>query len=207
MKMDVRWRGWIVLASLLVTLVILSTTQLFNGTHQSAAHAASKPSISAPAVIRAFHPFKISGKGFVPGDMVTVYSTNATIGTFRCGNDGRFTGTGTVSDPVVQGAHQLSAVANSNLTATTNYTYLPGVVLYSNYQGILKKGGPGTFILLAGAGFTANEAVNIYWGKNSTPIAQATTDPYGGLNTYSVYYFNAPINIAPGKYPITVQRT
>jgi hypothetical protein len=206
MKKDFRWRGWIVLASLLVALVILSTTLLFNGMHKSTVYAASKPSISVPAVIRAFHPFKISGKGFAPGDWVTVYSTNAPIGTFQCGNNGRFTGTATVSDPVVQGTHQLSAIANSNLTATVNYTYLPGLILYDNYVAVLKKGGPGTLIFLAGAGFTANETVNIYWGKNPTPITQATTDAYGNLNTYDVR-FNAPTGIAPGKYPITVKRT
>jgi len=206
MKKDFRWRGWIVLASLLIALVILSTTLLFNGMHKSTAYAASKPSISVPAVIRAFHPFKISGKGFAPGDSVTVYSTNAPIGTFQCGNNGRFTGTATVSDPIVQGTHQLSAIANSNLTATVNYTYLPGLILYDNYVAVLKKGGPGTLIFLAGAGFTANEAVNIYWGKNPTPITQATTDAYGNLNTYDVR-FNAPTGIAPGKYPITVKRT
>ncbi len=204
MKKYFRWPTWIVFASLLITIVIVSTNTLLNGQHRFIVHAASNaPSISVPGVIRAFHPFKLSGKGFHSKDLVAVFSTNSTLGTFQAGNNGSFTGTATISDPIVQGIHQLSASSSSNLTASISYIYLPGVALSGgNSQNALKKGGPGTSINLNGIGFAASEAVSIYWEKNTIPSAQATTDSQGTFYAS----FNAPTGVAAGKYHIVVKR-
>ena len=155
------------------------------------------------ATVKPGQAISVSGQGFAAFDTVLAQldgTSGNILGSLSCNSNGDCSGTVTMpQNSVTQGLHMLiGSGTTSGLIAETALTFTPTIVISP------LKGGPGTYIQLAGSAFAANETVQVYWGTTTGTLEGApTTDHLGNLS----FAFNAPAGVTAGKYTITVART
>jgi len=166
-----------------------------------------------PAILHPFDTVTITGQGFAPYDDVTIALnwSNNPIGGIKCDGNGNCSGQVTIPySGVPQGTYQVLATGSTGLTTQVGTTILPGVGTFVSNPlppappTRLTSGGPGTAMQLIGGGFNANEAVNIYWGKNNAVSLGNVTSAYDGSFSLQI---NAPVPATVGYNPINIVRS
>jgi hypothetical protein len=145
----------------------------------------------------------LTSKGFAANNVVQLYID--TIG----GSSNMYFDSNSNGDATIQfkvpglfltaGHHILIAVGNSSgipLIAQENLTILPYIYPMFGQPGINEN--------MGGAGFAANETVNIYWGNATGQLLGSTTASNSGNLGFS---FTVPTGLTAGLYPVTVVRT
>lgn len=152
------------------------------------------------------HPTEVvtlTSKGFAANNVVQLYFD--TIGGssdmyFDSNSNGDASNQFTVPGLfLTAGHHVLIAVGSSSgipLMAQANLTILPYIYPMTGQPGINEN--------MGGAGFAANETVNIYWGDATGQLLGATTTSNLGNLGFS---FTVPAGLSAGLYPVTVVRT
>ena len=213
MNKFIRWPVWVILAALVVAALVPAIV-IVHGGRTSAAHAVgTTPTITVPAILHPFDTVTITGQGFAPYDNVTIALnwSNNTIGGIKCDSNGNCSGQVTIPySGVPQGTYRVLATGSTGLTTQVGTTILPGVGTFVSNPlpptppTRLTSGGPGTAMQLIGGGFNANEAVNIYWGKNNAVSLGNVTSAYDGSFSLQI---NAPVPATVGYNPINVVRS
>lgn len=213
MNKFIRWPVWVILAALVVAALVPAIA-IVHGGRTSAAHAAgTTPTITVPAILHPFDTVTITGQGFAPYDDVRIALnwSNNPIGGIKCDGNGNCAGQITIPySGVPQGTYQVLATGSTGLTTQVGTTILPGVGAFVSNPlppappTRLTSGGPGTAMQLIGGGFNANEAVNIYWGKNNAVSLGNVTSAYDGSFSLQI---NAPVPATVGYNPINVVRS
>jgi len=145
----------------------------------------------------------LTSKGFAANDVVQMYF-DTIAGQTDMYFDSNSNGDATMQFQVpglflTAGHHILIAVGSSSgipLQAQANVTIWP--YIYS------MVGQPGINEDMSGAGFAANETVNIYWGQATGQFLGSTIAGSTGNLGFS---FTIPGGISAGSYPVTVVRT
>lgn len=161
------------------------------------------PSLSTSVgTVKPGQTITLTGLGFAANETVQIQLGNtngSTPGYLYCDSNGTCSGSITMpNSSVVEGLNLLigsgmtsGVIAEAPVSFTSAITISP------------VQGGPGTYISLSGAAFTANETVQVYWGTTSGTLeGTSTTDGYGNLS----FSFSAPTGLAAGKYVVTVAR-
>ena len=213
MNKFIRWPVWVILAALVVAALVPAIA-IVHGGRTSAAHAAgTTPTITVPAILHPFDTVTITGQGFAPYDDVQIALnwSNNPIGGIKCDGNGNCSGQVTIPySGVPQGTYQVLATGSTGLTTQVGTTILPGVGTFVSNPlppappTRLTSGGPGTAMQLIGGGFNANEAVNIYWGKNNAVSLGNVTSAYDGSFSLQI---NAPVPATVGYNPINIVRS
>jgi hypothetical protein len=142
----------------------------------------------------------LTSKGFAANDVVQLYfDTISGQSDMYC--DANSNGDATIQFTVpdgflTAGHHILIAVGNSSgipLLAQANVTIWPHIDPM--------VGQPGINEYMSGAGFSANEVVNIYWEQATGQLLGSTAAGDSGNLGFS---FTVPAGLAPGLYPVTV---
>lgn len=148
-------------------------------------------------------PIIVTVKGFGAFDFVYLYLDNTNYYYFSSfgvnqNGDASIT-THFQNQGVLQGTHTIiakNAGGLNPLTAQVIITVKPIIFSTAVKSGMNMQ--------LNGAGFTANETVNVYWGNTQGQLeGTSTTDAYGNLS----FPFTVPSGLSSGSYPITVLRT
>ncbi|MHB8597809.1 MAG: hypothetical protein ACYDER_13465 [Ktedonobacteraceae bacterium] len=172
-------------------------------------HAAGGPR-AVPVLVpdtTTFRPFvyvPIAAHGFAPNDTVLIFLDNTNwfnqIDVLKCGPQGNCDGKVMLPYYPISGYQLLIARDTNGLTAQTLITIVANIAVYPH------SGGPNAPIQLAGAAFSPNETLKVYWGTPKTGILEGTptTDMYDGNFKFT---FTAPSGTPPGVYPITVVRS
>lgn len=152
-----------------------------------------------------FRPFvyvHIAAHGFASNDTVLIFLDNTNwfnqIDVLKCGLQGNCDGKVMLPSYPTAGYHLLIAQDTNGLTAQTLITIVANIGVYP------QSGGPS--IQLAGAAFSPNETLKVYWGTPKTGVLEGTptTDMYDGNFKFT---FTAPSGTPPGVYPVTVVRS
>lgn len=208
-------KTWMRRQALLLLVAFLSVTVVTGGftfanSGISRAHAATTtPSITlSDHTVHPRQKITVTGQGFAPNDMVTVYldSLDVSFGTLACDGNGNCSGVVAIPLTGPQGQHMILAQGSQSGEAVANAPIiLNPVVFFNTTQGQPNHGGPGTVTMLTGYAFQPNETVSIYWGgATGTLLGTTTSEDTVGLFLFS---FVAPAPVAPGKYAITVVRS
>jgi hypothetical protein len=145
----------------------------------------------------------LTSKGFAANAGVQLYFDTISGQSdryFDSNNNGDATIQFTVPElSLAAGHHVLIAVGNSSsipLMAQENITIWPYIYPMVGQPGINEN--------MSGAGFSANEAVNIYWGNATGQLLGSTTASSSGNLGFS---FTIPAGLSAGLYPVTLVRT
>lgn len=135
--------------------------------------------VSTPAGILNGQSVYVQLSGFQSDEQVTM-SWNANGGqqvtTFNVGSDGSVS-TNFVPPSAPKGSYTLTATGGSSgLQATSSLTIGPGIVLSPNSTN------PGNTITVSGGGFSANEALDVYFQLKTNGVTSVTTDATGSFN-------------------------
>ena len=204
LKILFRWPTIFVILALLIALILVPTITQFRGNKVSHVRASGVPTITlSTATAYPGGKVGITGKGFANQDSISFYldTTNGSAFQYLGANSsGDVSGAITLPNTaILQGSHTLIAVAagSGNIAINNSITVVPHVFPVF--------GKSGTSSQLTGAGFTANEMVQVYWGNTTGQLlGSSTTDASGNLN----YTFTAPANLTQSTtYPLVVVRT
>ncbi len=155
----------------------------------------------SPEKVRPGESVTITGAGFSGQDYIELYLDTLTGNNFASfGSNASGSFSWQIAMPlssVLQGPHTVIAKSlSSGDMATFPVTFLP--------RAFPVVGKAGMSVTLLGAGFTASETVQVYWGAQTGQLeGTATTDGQGNFS----FAFTTPTNLAPGSYPITVVRS
>lgn len=149
----------------------------------------------------------VSAQGFAAGETVQLqledqYTDTWNDGTLTCDSNGTCVGQTKITNSCAGGPYTLIAIGQtSQLKATTPLTINPKI---SALSGNAPDGGPKAQIAVEGDGFARTEStVLVYWGtKQGIKEGLGSVDGCGNL----FFQFNAPNNVAPGNYSVTVTR-
>ena len=208
-----RSKMYIVIRNYLSLLVVAALALGFafgTGGSRAALADTSTPTI-APSenTVRPTQTITVFAIGFAPNDTVSLFldNTQFQLSTLTCDSTGSCSGPLTIpifSGP--QGQHMLigegsqfgEALANAPITINP-------IVLFDHSVAGTGHGGPGTTTLLVGTGFATNETVSAFWGDaTGTLLGTTTSDSFSGFFQLPIL---TPLNVAPGKYRITVVRS
>ena len=164
------------------------------------------PKITGPGGFHSGQHLILTLTGFQANELVTI-SWNANGGQVIATAQLDFLGAGQVytsPPPAPGGSYLVTAVGNSSgLQATVNVNLGQGILLGGGF------GNPGSTINVTGGGYTANEAVNVYFQKISNGSVQTTTDAVGNFTvaltlprTYNptVQYFVHAISVSGSEH-------
>ncbi len=202
-----RRRTWIFLAAIFLAGIVPAFSLLRSGLGTKV-HAQGTPTVSSSSTKVHFGDIiTVTAQSFAAGETVQIqledqYTDTWNDGTLTCDSNGTCVGPIGIANGCAGGAYTLNAIGEtSQLKATTPLTIKPKIMLLS---GNAPYGGPGAQIDVEGDGFARFESnVFIYWGT-----AQGINEGLGSVDECGnlLFQFNAPTNLAPGNYTITVTR-
>lgn len=202
-----RKRTWMVLAVILLLGLVPAFSLLHSG-RGTGAHAQGTPSVSMSSTLVHYgDTITATAQGFAAGETVQLqmedqYTNTWGAGTLACDGNGSCAGPVSLGNGCAGGAYTLIATGQtSQLKATTPFTINPKVTLNNGHH---PSGGPGDLIYVEGDGFARAESnVFIYWGTpRGIKEGLGSVDECGNL----FFQFNAPTNLTPGTYQVTVTR-
>ncbi|HKV57974.1 MAG TPA: hypothetical protein VJO32_06820 [Ktedonobacteraceae bacterium] len=193
---------WLRLGPLVFVLIasIVPAVLLSHRAGQATAHATSAHQATiavSPGYAHPGQPITVTGQGFAPNTNGTLlFQGGLTQAAFPCNSRGRCSGVINAATGIVGGSYSISAPDGQGTGAQAT------VVIEPSLQRSPTRGGVGSFIQLQGDGLVADETLTLYWGSPSNGINEGsgTVSSHG---TFGPTNFSAPLNAAPGMYPIS----
>ena len=197
---------------LVTSLLLVGMIPLFFLLHSglgTTVHAQGTPTVSSSYTkVHYGDLFTVTATGFAAGETIQLqvedqYTDTWNNGTLACDSTGTCVGQARITNGCAGGVFTLIALGQSSqLKATTPLTILPKI---SALSGNAPQGGPGAQIVVEGDGFARLEGnVYVYWGTR-----QGINEGLGNVNSCGNLFsqFNAPTQVTPGPYTITVTRS
>jgi outer membrane protein assembly factor BamB len=162
----------------------------------------------APGAVPPTATVSIAGNDFAPNETVNCYLSNAgtpgqrvLVATATADASGSFSGVPFTVPPTPLGDYRVTAIGQQS----GRVAFSP-LIVFDAITIQPQQGPPGTMVTVNGAGFAANEPVQIYWngvfnGQGVVGTYETTVDA-DGSGSFSGATFAVPANAAPGMYPV-----